>query len=219
MGQLAIFTPDRLTAPERFRRVIRALSTHDLEGAAQLQAATPTLEWVGPDIAVVERLRVAAEMVQAFTADLNVAVTKLIMLTAFAQTLRDFDAVLQNQMAVAFELGWEAAGGARDVDLRLHQEKLAPLQEACRIPDTFPDSIRDVQTQVASLWDAWRGFTRAAWRLRPEEPIKAWGPGNVDDLLTHVRANAAPSDPVSAGRYRQPYDETWNHTLASLGGR
>lgn len=219
MGQLAIFTPDRLTPPERFRRVIRALSTHDVEGAAQLQAATPTLEWVGPDVAFTERLRVAAEMVQAFTADLNVAVTKLIMLTAFEQTLRDFDAVLQNQMAVAFELGWEAAGGARDVDLTLHRAKLTPLQEACRIPDTFRESIHDVQTHVASLWDAWRGFTRAAWRLRPEEPIKAWGPANVDDLLTQVRANTAPPDPVSAALYRQPYDETWNHTLATLMAR
>ncbi len=219
MGEIAVFTPDRLSPSERFRRVIRALSTHDREGAAQLQAATPHLEWTGPDVAFTERLRAAAEMVQAFTADLNVAVTKLIMLTAFERTLRDFDAVLQNEMAFAWTLGWEAAGGAQDADLTPHQEKLAQLQEACRIPDTFQESIHDVQTQVASLWDAWRGFTRAAWRLRPEEPIKAWGPVGVDDLLTHVGANATPPDPVSAALYRQPYDETWNQTLATLAGR
>lgn len=219
MGQLTAFTPDRLTAHERFRRVTQALSREDTETALQLQAATPHLAWVGPDMAFTERLRVAGEMTRTFAADLSVAVTKMTMLTAFEQTLRDFDAVLQNEMAFAWQLGWEAAGGARDADLTPHQEKLTQLQSACRIPPTFPASIADMRTICASLWEAWQDFTRAAWRLKPEDPIKAWGPANAEELLDTVHANTAPPDPAQTALYRQPYDLTWNQTLALLRAR
>lgn len=216
MGQLAVFTPDRLKPHERFRRVTQALSRQDTETALQLQAATPQLEWVGPDIAFSERLRVAGEMTRTFAADLSVAVTKLTMLTTFEQTLRDFDAVLQPEMAFAWQLGWEAAGGARDVDLTPHQEKLHQLQEACRIPPTFPASIEEVGTILASLWEAWRDFTRAKWRLKPEDPIRAWFPVDTEDLLDAVRTN--PAKPVAAQvhAYRQPYDTAWANTLNAI---
>lgn len=219
MGQLTVFTPDRLTAHERFRRVTQALSRQDATTAAQWQATTPQLEWVGPDVAFTERLRVAGEMTRTFTADLSVAVTKLTMLTAFEQTLRDFDAVLQNEMAFAWQLGWEAAGGARDVDIAPHQEKLNRLQATCQIPDTFTASIEDVQTVLASLWKAWTDFTRATWRLRPEEPIKAWGPANAEELLATVHTNTSAPDPAQVAWYRQPYDLTWNQTLAVLAAK
>ncbi len=219
MGQLTVFTPDRLTAHERFRRVTQALSRLDPATAAKLQAATPQLEWVGPDIAFTERLRVAGEMTRTFAADLSVAVTKLTMLTAFEQTLRDFDAVLQNEMAFAWQLGWEAAGGARDADLTPHQEKLTQLQAACQIPPTFPASIADVRTICASLWEAWQDFTRAAWRLKPEQPIWAWGPANADELVTTVRTNRAQPDAAQVATYRAPYDLTWQNTLAVLAAR
>ncbi len=219
MGQLTAFTPGRLTAHERFRRVTQALSRQDTETALQLQAATPQLAWVGPDMAFTERLRVAGEMTRTFAADLSVAVTKLTMLTAFEQTLRDFDAVLQNEMAFAWKLGWEAAGGSPDAHLTPHQEKLRQLQAACRIPPTFPASIEDVRTICASLWEAWRDFTRAAWRLKPEEPIRAWGPASAEELLVAVHANPASPDPAQVAWCRQPYDVTWDQTLALLKAR
>ena len=219
MGQLTAFTPDRLTAHERFRRVTQALSRQDTETALQLQAATPQLEWVGPDMAFTERLRVAGELTRTLTADLSVVATKVTMLMAFEQTLRDFDAVLQNEMALAWQLGWEAAGGERDVDLSSHQGKIHQLQAACRIPDTFTASITEVRTVLASCWRAWSDFTRTAWRLKPEEPIRAWGPANAEDLLATVRTNTAPSDPSQVAWYRQPYDLTWNQTLAVLSAR
>lgn len=219
MGQLTAFTPDRLTAHERFRRVTQALSRQDVTTAAQLQAATPQLAWVGPDQAFTERLRVAGEMTRTFAADLSVVVTKVAMLMAFEQTLRDFDAVLQNEMAFAWQLGWEAAGGARDVDLSPHQGKLTHLQAACQIPPTFPASIEDVRTICASLWQAWTDFTRAAWRLKPEEPIRAWGPVNAEELLATAHANTASPDPAQVALYRQPYDLTWDQTLAAIATR
>jgi hypothetical protein len=219
MGQLTAFTPDRLTAHERFRRVTQALSRQDTETALQLQAATPQLAWVGPDMAFTERLRVAGEMTRTFAADLSVAVTKLTMLTAFEQTLRDFDAVLQNEMAFAWKLGWEAAGGSPDAHLTPHQEKLTQLQAACQIPPTFPASIADVRTICASLWEAWQDFTRAAWRLKPEQPIRAWGPANAEELLATVHANTSAPDPAQVALYRQPYDLTWDQTLAAIAAR
>lgn len=216
MGKLSVFTPDRLTADERFRRVTRALSQHDSKTAMQLYAATPQLVWEGPDIAFVERVRGAEMLVRTLVADLNLMATKLSMLSAFEQTLRDFDAVLQPEMAFAWDLGWEAAGGRPDVDPTPHQEKLNRLQAVCRIPDTFTASIDDLRGTLATYWKGWSDFTRDKWRLKPEDPIRAWFPVDTEDLLDVIRTNPAKPVAEQAHAYRQPYDTAWANTLNAM---
>lgn len=216
MGQLSVFTPDRLTPHERFRRVTQALSRQDTVTAQRLQAATPQLEWVGPDMAFTERLRIAGEMTRTFAADLSVVVTKMTMLTAFEHTLRDFDAVLQNEITFAWELGWEAANGPPEIDPALSQEKLRRLQEACRIPNTFTASIDDLRGTLATYWQGWSDFVRAAWHLAPEDPIRAWFPVDTEDLLGAIRTNPAKPVAAQAHAYRQPYDTAWANTLNAI---
>lgn len=218
MSALTFFARDRLGADERFRRMLSALSAQDGHTIQALSEQTPRVTWEAPDPTFTERLRVAEMLVRTMATDLNVIITKLTMLTAFETTLRDFDEVVQNEMGLAWMLGWEAAGGHSGEPLAPHQDKLRRLQAACRIPETFTASIEDLRNSLATYWSAWSTFTRTQWHIKPDVPLKAFVAATTPAILAAIRNHTGTANSAQADTYRRLYDEAWQTTLQGMGG-
>ena len=216
MGTLKVFARDRIPSPERFRRTLRAMANQEIETIYSLYANAPHLVQTGPDPDFSERVRIAEIMVRALVADLRIELTKVTLLRHFETTFQQLDAVLQNEMTLAWELGWKAAGGLKDADYSSHQDTLQALQGVGHIPPIFVTTVNDVEVALVSCWKAWTGFVRTAWRLKPEEPLRAWFADNTDEIISAIHATPAQPDAIRVQTYRDQYDRAWQNALNNI---
>lgn len=206
---------DRLSASERFRRTVTALSQRRSEAVMALYSQAPILTWNGPDPAFQERVRHCETLTRNVVADLNQLWVRLTLLTSFEDVFKSYDAVVRDGLNSAFCLGWQRAQGI-DAGEPGPSQDLEVLQDACR-PEPITPAIDAIRQTLASYWHAWSDFTRATWRLRPEVPVLAWFDSESGrELLEALRTNPAKPDTAQAAGYRAYYDAAWETTLTAI---
>lgn len=216
MGKITALAHDRLSAAERFKQTLVALSRQDIRRVGQLTTSCPVLAWEGPDRAFTERLRGAERLTYVVAADLSLALGRYTVIDELSRTLTTMGRTTHDELKVAWELGHQSApiDGVPEVAL---QNLLDQHDTMWAHGQALQQSARDGWGRLArNLWSGWELFTRAAWRLPPDIPFRAWLPTpRVDDeLLQPIQAlkSIAPEiEPRDA--YRTLLENSWQQLL------
>lgn len=220
MGDIAVFTPDRLSGAERFRQTLMALGRHQMETAAELYAKAPILVWEGPDRAFTERLQSASVLTRAVATDLQLALTRYALLDEFCRFLIGMGQVVHEGIQMAWTLGRQSTAHELPPD---NLKALLHSHDAVWVQGQMDQyTARDQWGQVAcSLWAAWSAFTRTRWRVPPEIPLQAWIPvlqADTDILQLIQTLKTLGPDSESQETYRAMLEHSWQQTLEAIGG-
>ena len=216
MGKITALAHDRLSAAERFKQTLMALSRQDTLHVLQLTTSCPVLTWEGPDRAFTERLRGAERLTYVVAADLSLALGRYTVIDELSRTLTTMGQITHDELKLAWELGHQSApaDGVPEVALQTlldqHDNMWARGQSMQQI-------ARDEWGRLAhSLWASWESFTRTAWRVAPDVPFRAWLPTpQVDDeILQPIKTlKKLTLDTESQDIYRAMLEHAWQQTL------
>ncbi len=158
-------------------------------------------------------------MTYVVAADLSLALGRYAVIDELSRSLATMGQVVHEGIRMAWELGRQSApvDGVPEVAL---QTLLDQHDAMWTRGQSMQQSARDGWGRLArNLWSGWELFTRAAWRVPPDIPFRAWLPTpRVDDeLLQPIRALKS-IEPETEPRdaYRTVLETTWQQTLSLI---
>ena len=222
-----------LTAEERFRLTIEALSRGDEAEVKRLDETCPKEIYSKNQATYTDRCRASKEIVDALCSSLDSHLAKLKVMEAFGKALPlVFDVCFVETVGAYFEgheagsrRAWAAAGRKGDppglseqeeeTEMKRERENLRAITGLSqRVSEGFLGNLaeleRELLREAITIWEAFSGFCTEELSIEPEKLVKAWSESMLPEIEKLKKAPDPPDvDPEELKEWKAAFKQGW----------